>query len=230
MVNRHQKEQILKHLEQHYISPLTQFYVETEVLKRIMLGRPFRVQIGVPDSWRFSRFYQTVKHLSQEAALERLWLFDSYLTNSKHAVFSHDKTLVLGDSFPYFEWTQIEGKTAGLNQLLGAVRLFYFYKGNEEILMQFFEFVQTHSLSSSVVIVGALSETALELAAQQDLLNIADINKPFLESIAKGRSFTNLFSQSFDILLMDAKGRYVKGFSRVEFVRQIDHIKETYLG
>lgn len=227
MVNRSQKEQILKRLEQHYISPLTQFYVEIEVLKRMMLGRPFRVQIGVPDSWRFVNCYQSIKQMSQEEALQRLWLFNQYLESSSFSVFAHDKPLVLGDSFPYFEW-QNGSDIVGLNQLLGAPHLFYFYKGNEETLTLFCDFIENHRLVKSVVIVGVIPEMLLIEIIEKGFFHIADISKPFLESLSKGRSFTSLFSQSADILLMDQKGRYTKGFSRPEFIRQIDHIKETY--
>ncbi len=228
MVNRHQKEQILKQLEQHYISPLTQFYVEVEVLKRVMLGRPFRMQIGVPDSWRLMKFYQNhLQHLSQEAALARLWLFDRYLTNSQSSVFAYDKTLVLGRAFPYFEY-QIEEKTLGLNQLLGAARLFYFYKGNDETLKQLCLFAKEQGISASVVIVGALPATILEQILDQNLLCVSEINRPSLDAFTKARGFTNLFSQSADLLLMDAQGTYVKSFTRSELIRQIDTIKESY--
>lgn len=229
MINRSQKEQILKRLEQHYISPLTQFYVETEVLKRIMLGRPLRMQIGVPDSWRLIKFQQCyVQDFSQESALARLWLFDNYLTNSQNSVFAYDKTLILGSSFPYFEY-QMGGQNLGLNQLLGTAHLFYFYKGNEEAVKQFCLFVKEHEIESSVVIVGILPDAILEQVLEQNLLHIAEINRPFLDTFTKGRTFTNLFSQSADLLLMDMKGSYVKSFTRSELIRQIDVIKETYL-
>lgn len=227
MVNRSQKEQILKQLERHYISPLSQFYIETEVLKRIMLGRPLRVQIGVPDSWRFQHFYQKMTQTSQEKALARLWCFDRYLTSPKISVFSHDKSLVLEDSFPYFEWQEGE-ITFGLNRLLGQSHIFYFYKGNEESLTQFCEFIRNKRLTASAIIVGILPESLFGLVSNSGIMHISEISKPFSETLGKGRSFTNLFSQSADLLLMDQNGRYVKGFSRPEFVRQIDQVIENY--
>lgn len=227
MVNRSQKEQILKQLERHYISPLSQFYLETEVLKRIMLGRPLRVQIGVPDSWRFQHFYQKMAKVTQEEALARLWCFDRYLEGSNASVFSHDKPLVLGDSFPYFEWQDGE-KTYGLNRLLGHSQIFYFYKGNEEVLEQFCEFIVNKPLATSAIIVGILPEPLLNMVINKGLTHISEISKPFSETLGKGRSFTNLFSQSADLLLMDQNGHYVKGLTRAEFVRQIDQIVENH--
>ena len=226
MINRSQKEQILKHLEQHYISPLSQFYVETEVLKRQMLGRPFRVQIGVPDSWRFQHFYQQMPKMSQAQALERLWIFEHYLANSQSSVFSHDKPLILGESFPYFEWR--DERLCGLNQLLGQAVIFYFYKGNEEGLLQFCEFTKSHAISESSMIVGTVPDAMVTLMRDQGMRHIDEISKPFLESLGKGRSFTSLFGQTADLLLMDKEGTYVKSLSRLEFIRQIDQLLELY--
>lgn len=228
MVNRSQKEQILKQLERHYISPLSQFHIETEVLKRVMLGRPFRVQIGMLDSWRIQRFYQKMQPLTQEDALARLWLFDEYLKNSENSVFAHDSTLILGDSFPYFEWQKAD-QMYGLNQLLGIARIFYFYKGNEESAGQFCEFMTQKGIANRAVVVGEVPESLLKDFEAANILHITHIPKPFFENIGKGRGFTNLFSQVMDILLMDRRGCYVKSFSRAEFIRQIDHLIETYL-
>ena len=226
MVNRSQKEQILKHLERHYLSPLSQFYVETEVLKRLMLGRPFRAQIGVPDGWRFQHFYQKMPKISQAEALERLWLFERYLSNSKTSVFAHDKPLIIGESFPYFEWQ--DERLLGLNELLGQAMIFYFYKGHEESLLQFCEFAEEYGITKSAMIIGSLPEALAALPSEKGMPHIAEISKPFSESLGKGRSFTSLFSQTADLLLMDKNGTYVKSFSRPELLRQIDQLLENY--
>lgn len=227
MVNRSQKEQILKCLERHYISPLSQFYLETEVLKRILLGRPFRIQIGVPDSWRFQRCYQTMSRFSPADALARLQLFERYLSNSQQPVFANDYPLLLEHSFPYFEWEH-QTQLMGVHQLLGTARIFYFYKGNEEGLLQFFEFAKEQSLLPSLVVIGELTAPLLELMAENGVYQIKEITKPFVELLGKGRSFTNLFSQAADLLLMDKEGTYVKSLSRLEFVRNVDQLRESY--
>lgn len=227
MVNRSQKEQILKHLERHYISPLSQFYIEVEVLKRVLLGRPFRVQIGMLDSWRIQRFYQNMTSITQEEALNRLWLFEHYLKNSSNSVFAHDKPLGLGESFPYFEWQEGAG-IYGFNQLLGRARIFYFYKGNEENGQQFCEFVESKRISKNVIVVGDIQQSLFKDFERANIQHISEVSRPLLENMVKGRSFTSLFGQSADLLLMDDRGCYVKSFSRAEFIRQIDQLIEIY--
>lgn len=228
MVNRGQKEEVLKCLEQHYISPLTQFYAETEVLKRILLKRPFRPYIGAPDSWRLMHIHQSIKHLDSQDALQKLWQFDRYLSGAGLSVFAFDKPLVLGESIPYFEW-QDQGKLHGLQQLFGKPRIFCFCKPQDESIAQYMESFAKQNIADHVVIVGEFHDSMIQLIREEGAAHMVGISRPFLENIGKGRSFTSLFSQSVDVLVMNASGQYVKGFSKPEFFRQIEQIKEQYL-
>ena len=228
MVNRGQKEEVLKCLEQHYISPLTQFYAETEVLKRILLGRPFRPYIGAPDSWRFMHIYRSLKHLKPDQALQKLWLLDRYLSSEGLSVFAFDKPLVLGDSMPYFEW-QDHQRLQGLQALFGKPRIFFFCKPQDESILQYMEVFVEQKVADNLVVVGELPEPVIKAIHEVGAHHISTISRPFLENIGKGRSFTNLFSQSIDFLIMNAYGQYVKAFSKPEFFRQMEQIKEQYL-
>ncbi|MHC5225973.1 hypothetical protein [Ignatzschineria sp. LJL83] len=228
MVNRGQKEEVLKCLEQHYISPLTQFYAETEVLKRILLGRPFRPYIGAPDSWRLMHIYQSLRHLTSDEALHKLWLFDRYLSSAGLSVFAFDKPLILSDSIPYFEW-QEEGRLQGLQQFFGKPRVFFFCKPQDESILQYMEVFIEQDVAENCVIVGELPESIIKVIREKGGHHISMISRPFLENIGKGRSFTSLFSQSVDFFVMDACGQYTKAFSKPEFFRQLEQIKEQYL-
>ncbi len=221
------REQILKRLDRHYISPLTQFYLESELLKRAMLGRPSRVQIAMPDSWRINRYLPAMARLNRDEATARLQIFERYLDSDHSSVFAYDKPLVLGDSFPYFEWVK-EGKVMGLNDLLGVAQLFYLYKGNDESTQLLYELIKDRDLMPYLHILGELPSPILGETVAQGFSHIQEISRPFLENIVKGRTFTNLFNQSADILLMDRFGHYVKGYTRAEFTKQIDQIIEEY--
>ncbi len=227
MSNSSQKEQVLKRLSRHYISPLTQFSIELELLKRIMLGRPSRAQIATPDSWRMLPYLDKTKGMAQADAFARLEVFERYLETPNLSVFAHDKPLILGESFPYFEWVNHQ-KVKGLNHLLGQARLFYLYKGNEDLAYQFYDLTEKNLLMPYLVMIGELPEKLLEVTRARGICHIDALSRPFLENMTKSRGLTNLFNQSADILLMDQWGRYVKGLSRPEFSKQIEGLIETY--
>lgn len=222
-----QREQILKRLERHYISPLSQFWIETELLKKSMLGRPSRIQIAVPDSWRENRYLTKNQQLSVEDASSRLEIFERYLDSDNASVFAYDKPLILGDSFPYFEWV-VDDKIYGLNHLLGRAHLFYLYKGSEEAASLFYELIEEKGLMPYVHVIGELPEALLKTTKTKGIAYIDDLSRPFLEHIAKGRGLANLFNQSADVLLMDRFGHYEKSYSRAEFVKQLETLSDAY--
>ena len=227
MVSSSQKEQVLKRLARHYISPLTQFSIELELLKRMMLGRPSRAQIATPDSWRQLPYLEKSKGMTQADAFARLEVFERYLETPKLSVFAHDKPLVLGESFPYFEWVN-DQKIKGVNHLLGQARLFYLYKGNEDLTLQFYDLIEKNLLMPYLIMVGELPDKLLEATKARGICHIDVLSKPFFENMTKSRGLTNLFNQSADLLLMDQWGHYVKGLSRPEFNKQIEGLIETY--
>ena len=225
MVSHTQKDQILKRLEQHYISPITQFWVEVELLKRTLLGRRSRIQIAMPDSWRANDYLKKSPSMNEEDAYTRLEVLERYLDSDHNSVFAYDKPLVLGDSFPYFEWV-VAGEIKGLNHLLGRAHLFYIYKGNEDAMQAFYALVEERGLMPYVHIIGDMPDEIEAITKEKGLSYIEDISRPFLEQISKGRSLSNLFNQSADILLMDRFGHYIKSYSRAEFFKQLDQIIE----
>lgn len=227
MVSNTQKDQILKRLEQHYISPITQFWVEAELLKRTLLGRRSRIQIAMPDSWRANDYLKKSHAVDIQDVYDRLEIFERYLDSDHHSVFAHDKPLILGDSFPYFEWV-VSGEIKGLNHLLGRAQLFYIYKGSEEATNAFYSLVEERELMPYAHVIGELPQELQVATEAKGLSYIEDISRPFLEQISKGRSLSNLFNQSADILLMDRYGHYIKSYSRAEFVKQLDQIILEY--
>lgn len=223
MVSHSQKEQLLKRLDQHYISPLTQFWVEIELLKRTLLGRRSRIQIAMPDSWRTNGYLKKTPEMSGEDAYSRLEILERYLDSDHDSVFAYDKPLVLGDSFPYFEWVIAE-EIKGVNHLLGRNHLFYIYKGNGDAIQTFCRSVQERRLVPNVQIIGDMPVEIEAIVKEWGFSCIEDISRPFLDQLSKGRSLSNLFNQSADILLMDRFGHYIKSYSHAEFLRQLDSI------
>lgn len=233
---QNRKDQVLSTLENFYIAPLTEMSAEIELLKRMVAKRPFRVQISMPSSWRMERYLPTLKNLTSDEALVRLQIFANYLAGSTQSVFDHQYALSTGASLPYFEWREGE-RLRGINSLLGELRLFYLYRGNEEATLEFFTFLQEINLFSQLVVVGnSLTESLEALLLEKQIPMIKesrDIEDSFWDAFIKNRSLpqlslTTFFHPTIDILLMSAEGRYLKGYSRTEFVKQYEQIKREY--
>ncbi|PWD85931.1 hypothetical protein [Ignatzschineria cameli] len=230
---QNRKDQILKALENFYISPLTEISAEIEILKRVIAKRPFRVQIAMPASWKMARYLPTTMNLTHDEALARLQLFVDYFSGSKRSVFDHQSSLNTGSSFPYFEWRD-GAVLQGINALLGELRLIYLYRGNEDAALEFFTFLQEINLFSQLVVVGsALTENIESFLRGEKITIINDIEETFWDPLVKNRSLpqlslTTFFHTSTDLLLMSAKGCYLKSYSRTEFMKQYEQIQQEY--
>ncbi|GHA01882.1 hypothetical protein GCM10007162_17870 [Ignatzschineria ureiclastica] len=227
MINQNAKKQLLDRLEQHYISPLTEFYVESEVLKRKLEGRPPRRSVSMPDSWRGLRYQKTIGNMSAEDAYRRLEQFLNYLDQGVGLVFARDTQLEPHRSIPYFEWHQ-EDHLEGINQLIGQPHLLYFYKGNEEGLQQLIENMASYNISQSFSVIGTIPAPLQIILKNHQIRIIDNIEVPFIEQLLRTRSLTGFFNQGIDLILLDADGIYRKGFSRTEWLKNSDQLYQDY--
>ncbi len=227
MINQNAKKQLLNRLEQHYISPLTEFYVESEVLKRKLEGRPPRRSVSMPDSWRGLHYQKTIGNMSAEDAYLRLEQFLNYLDQGIGLVFARDTQLEPHRSIPYFEWRQ-EDRLEGVNCLIGKPHLLYFYKGNEEGLQQLIENVTSYNLSQSFSVIGTIPAPLQIILKNHQIRIIDNIEVPFIEQLLRTRSLTGFFNQGIDLILLDANGIYRKGFSRAEWLKNSDQLYQDY--
>ena len=230
---QNRKDQILSALEEFYISPLTEMSMEVEALKRIVAKRPFRAQISMPKSWRVERYLSLLIDLTFDEAIVRLQYIVNYLAGGNGSVFDHQYSLIIGNSLPYFEWNE-QNRLRGINSLLGELRIFYLYRGNEEAALDFFTFLQEIDLFSQIVIVGDLIPESITSQLQEKGMPVIEsIDQSFWDTLIKNRSLpqlslTTFFHPTTDILLMSAEGKYLKNYSRSEFTKQHEQIKREY--
>ncbi len=227
MINQRAKKELLNRLEQHYIPPLTEFYVFCEILKRKLEGRPSRRAIAVPDSWRTLSYQQVVTGMSAEDAYHRLVQLLSYLDKSAGLVFARDAELLPNHSVPYFEWLY-DNRLEGIHHLIGAPQLLYFYKGNDEGLQQLLENIVAHHLTQHFSVVGILPDALQTLLKEHQIRLINNIDIPFIEQLLRTRSLTGFFNQGIDLILLDTNSVYRKGFSRTEWLKNSTQFYQEY--
>ncbi len=227
MINQTAKKELLNRLDQHYISPLTEFYVEYELLKRRVEGRPVRRAIAMPDSWRGLQYQSAIERMTIDEAYIRLTQFLYYLDQGVGLVFSREAALQPHHSVPYFEWQEKKHRV-GVNALLGQPHLLYFYKGNEEGVQQLLENILFHNLAPHFSVIGILPES-LQISLEEAQIRLIDnVEHPFIEQLLRTRSLSGFFNQGIDLLLLDANGIYRKGLSRTEWLKNSVQLSQDY--
>lgn len=222
---------LLTRVRRHYISPLSKVYTEIEAFEHLLGLRPLTIQVNDPFSWRHLETKAELSGISKEEAFERLSLIADYLENG-HYPFSGDSPLELGESFPYFEWIN-QGEQYTLTQGLGDWQLIVLERKEQMAnLSTIFELLEDDNrlFTGRILVVGkmpmGLSSTILaHFDALRDQLYW--IEPKYLPAIrgesgfGHSKSFASLFRGGSQILVVDPKGRYHAGLTRLDLQKQL---------